>query len=304
MAEDDRDQDCPPARKEDTHQHEWELFNLLEHVPVGIFVATAAGKPYYANQLARRLLQIGQAPEHVDRFSEAFGAFETGSDWPYPGERLPVVRALAGETCEITDLELRRRDGTTTQLHVSSAPLHLRGELAFSVTALQDIGELRRIATTDALTALPNRTAAVEAYARERLIAERNRAPLAVVLVDFDRFKSINDQHGHRAGDTVLRDGSAAIVAALRRVDIVARWGGEELLALLPATDAIGAAHAIEQALAAVRALDFGGTPAQVTFSAGVVVAAPDETLDDVIARADVLLYAAKRAGRNRVHHT
>ena len=304
MAEDDADKDCPPARKATGRPFEWELFQLLENVPVGIFVATAAGKPYYANRHARQLLFIGTVPEHVTEFSAAFRAFEIGTGRPYPVERLPMVRALAGESCEISDLEIRREDGTTVQLHMSSAPMKMRDEIAFSVTAMHDVGELRRLATTDALTALPNRTAITDAFARERLLADRHETPLALALIDFDGFKSINDTHGHAKGDEVLRRASAVIVEALRKSDLVGRWGGEELVAVLPRTDVAGAARAIETALEAVRRLDVvdaNGNAFVVTFSAGVVEAAAREPLEEVIARADALLYAAKRAGRNRV---
>lgn len=303
MGDDPRDPDCPPARKVDSHAHEWELFQLLEQVPVGIFVVTPAGKPYYANHNARRLLTIGNVPDHVNDFSTAFHAFETGTGLPYPVERLPIVRALAGESCEISDVELRRPDGTVVQLHMSGAPMRLRGEIAFSVTALQDIGELRRLATTDALTGLPNRTAVIDAFARERLLADRHGTSLALALIDFDGFKGINDTHGHAKGDEVLRRGATAITAALRATDLVARWGGEELVAVFPRTDAAGARNAVETALAAVRALELAGAdaPFRVTFSAGVVEALPREALEDVVKRADALLYEAKRAGRNRV---
>jgi len=302
--EDPLDPDCPPAKVSTGRAFEWELFQLLEQVPVGIFVATAAGKPYYANFNARRLLYIGNVPEHVNQFSDAFRLFESGTDRPYPGERLPIVRALAGESCQISDVELRREDGTIVQLHMSGAPMRLRGETAFAVTAIQDVGELRRLATTDALTGLPNRTAAVETFARERLLADRHGTSLAVALIDFDGFKGINDTHGHAKGDEVLRRGTAAITGALRATDLVARWGGEELVAVFPRTDAAGAGNAIESALAVLRELDFAGASDaafRVTFSAGVVDAMPGEPLDEVIKRADALLYEAKRTGRNRV---
>ena len=284
------------------HDHAWELFQLLEQVPVGVFVATGGGRPYYANAQARSLLGMSAVPDHIDRFSEVYQAFEIGTDRPYPIERLPLSRALAGERCEISDIEVRRH-GDAIPLHVSGAPIKRGGEIAFAIMALQDVRELRRIATRDVLTGLPNRMAAIESFARERLRAERGRYALALALIDFDRFKSINDQLGHAAGDAVLRRGSAAIAQALRATDVVARWGGEELLVVLPNTGLEPARQVIEKTLAAVRALDlaFDRTRLRVTFSAGVVELAAGESLDELVARADVALYEAKRAGRDRV---
>ena len=302
MPSDDSDDSVEPDRRKAQHAREWELFQLLEQVPVGVCVVTGTGKPYYVNAQARALLGFEAVPEHVSRFSEVYRAFEIGTDRPYPTERLPLVRALAGERCEISDIEVRR-NGTPIPLHARGAPVKLGGEIAFAVMALQDVRELRRIATRDALTGLPNRTALAESFARERLRAERHDDPIALALIDFDRFKTVNDTFGHAVGDDVLRRSSTAIVEALRRTDIVARWGGEELLVLLPTTGLERAGRAIEKALAAVRALEIAvaGTTLRVTFSAGVVEAARHESLEQVVARADTALYDAKHAGRDRV---
>jgi diguanylate cyclase (GGDEF)-like protein len=302
MASDDSEDSVRIDRRQARHQHEWELFQLLEQVPVGVFVATAAGKPYYANAQARAILGILAVPDHVDRFSEVYQAFEIGTDRAYPVERLPLTRALAGERCEISDIEVRRR-GLPIPLHASGAPIKRGGEIAFAIMALQDVRELRRIATQDALTGLPNRLALAEAFTRERLQAERGKYPISLALIDFDRFKAINDTFGHPTGDTVLRHGSAAIVEALRTIDIVGRWGGEELLVVLPDANVEEAYHAIERALAAVRGLEFPAAEAtlRVTFSAGVVEVPPGASLEDAVVRADAALYQAKHAGRNRV---
>jgi diguanylate cyclase (GGDEF)-like protein len=130
---------------------------------------------------------------------------------------------------------------------------------------------------------------------RNVLRAERGKHPIAVALIDFDRFKSINDQFGHAVGDNVLRLGAAAIVAALRPTDIVGRWGGEELLVVLPHTQLAAARLALEAALAAVRALvvQVASGRVTVTFSAGVIEMIDNQSLDQLVARADVVLYEA-----------
>jgi diguanylate cyclase (GGDEF)-like protein len=206
---------------------------------------------------------------------------------------------------ESTDIEVRR-DDEVVPLHVVAAPVHdARGDLMYAVAGFQDVRELQRLAMRDSLTGLPNRAAISQIYAREQAVSTRARRPFAIALVDFDRFKAINDTHGHAVGDDVLRRTAAAVVGSLRRSDAVARWGGEELVVLLPNTDANGAGHALEKSLASVRALAFvghAGATFSITFSAGAVAATQGESLEDAVTRADVLLYEAKRAGRNRVH--
>ncbi|MBA3822194.1 MAG: diguanylate cyclase [Deltaproteobacteria bacterium] len=281
-----------------------EMFQLLEQVPVGIFVVTADGEPYYANEHARSLLGrdlVRDARPGV--LSEVYAAYEIGSDRLYPMERAPITRALAGERSEISDMEIRRGD-QVIPLHVRGAPVEIRGELAFGVAAFQDVRELRRISTRDALTGLPNRSAITEAFLRERLLAERLGYSLVVAIIDLDRFKAINDTHGHAMGDEVLRRCAKLLAGSFRRSDLVARWGGEELVVAFPGTDVDGARLVVEKALVAVRAEAYATTAGEtfhVTFSAGVAQVGPGETLETAIARADVHLYAAKHAGRNRV---
>ena len=117
-----------------------------------------------------------------------------------------------------------------------------------------------------------------------------------------DHFKAINDTHGHRAGDQVLRMVGRSMATALRRGDLPIRWGGEEFLALLPGVQATGLATAAERVrmLVATSWLDHDGTRLRVTVSLGTTLARPGETPADLVDRADQLMYRSKRAGRNR----
>jgi two-component system, cell cycle response regulator len=162
---------------------------------------------------------------------------------------------------------------------------------------------LRAEAVRDALTGLPNRRAFDEALAREVARAEREGVPLAALLLDVDRFKSVNDAHGHAAGDAVLRAVAARARAALRAADLLARVGGEELAALLPGADEAAAREAGERVRLAVKdgPVDAGGTAIAVTLSVGVAVRRAGEDGPALLARADARLYAAKREGRDRV---
>jgi diguanylate cyclase len=165
--------------------------------------------------------------------------------------------------------------------------------------------ELQRLSeqvSTDALTQVANRRGLAQAFEVEAARAEREGKPLAVGLIDIDNFKKLNDSLGHAAGDAALKALAAQVRSALRPVDHVARFGGEEFVVLLPAT-------AIDQAQEVLtrvqRGMSMGlfmheGRDVLVTFSAGVTVWRVGESMDSAIERADSALYEAKRAGKNR----
>jgi len=160
------------------------------------------------------------------------------------------------------------------------------------------------LASTDPLTGLLNRRRFLELAVAEHLRAGRHQRPLSLVLIDLDHFKRVNDQHGHRMGDAVLRTAAAILSGAIRGSDLAARFGGEELVLLLPETDLNGAAGMAERLrqgfAAAITSLD--GTDVRVTASLGVAAwRGPGESLDTLIHRADQALYAAKHAGRDKV---
>ncbi|GAA2343340.1 GGDEF domain-containing protein [Dactylosporangium salmoneum] len=145
------------------------------------------------------------------------------------------------------------------------------------------------LSLTDELTGLPNRRAwnAELPAAVER--ARRGGSGLTVVMIDLDHFKRYNDEHGHPAGDRLLKSAAAAWSGVLRRTDTLARYGGEEFVALLPGADPLPIVRRLMEV-----------TPLSQTFSAGVARWDGRETSDELLARADVALYEAKRAGRNR----
>ena len=164
--------------------------------------------------------------------------------------------------------------------------------------------DLHELATTDALTGLPNRRQLMTQIETEVRRADRSGRPLSLALLDVDRFKSINDAHGHPVGDIVLQ----AIADELREVsrggDVLGRFGGEEFAVLMPETGLARARLAGERLRAAVarRDIDFpDGTKGRVTISVGVALLAGSEGCDHLISRADAALYEAKADGRNLV---
>jgi diguanylate cyclase (GGDEF)-like protein len=160
--------------------------------------------------------------------------------------------------------------------------------------------EVRLQARTDDLTRLPNRRALDEEIAHALAHARRTGRPFAIVMADVDRFKFINDTHGHAVGDATLAAFAARLAGALREPDRAYRYGGEEFCLLLDDTDPAGARTLAERARERIT-LPFDGAMRALTASFGVAAWQPDDTFDTLFHRADRALYAAKSGGRNRV---
>ena len=211
-------------------------------------------------------------------------------------------------------VDLRSRNGTwvngrAVEVHRLRAGDRIRiGAFVARYVAAGDAegSELSSLAVAsrrDGLTGLPNRRAFDEELAREVPRATRAGAPLAVVVLDVDRFKAVNDLHGHAAGDAVLREVAARARAGVRAGDLAARIGGEEFALLLPGADLAGAHELAERLRAAIATAPFEaeGKTLEVTASLGCAALAAGEPPEALLARADARLYEAKRTGRNRV---
>ena len=161
---------------------------------------------------------------------------------------------------------------------------------------------LEHASRTDYLTGLCNRKGIYEKLEAEQNRSRRHDRTFAVLLMDIDQFKLINDVHGHEAGDRVLVSLARLFAENLRKEDSSARWGGEEFLFLFPEVDAEGALHISEKLrkLVAELSIEAAGTDIRLTASFGIALYRPEETLDECIRRADQALYQAKRQGRNR----
>jgi diguanylate cyclase (GGDEF)-like protein len=163
---------------------------------------------------------------------------------------------------------------------------------------------VERQASLDGLTGLANRRSAQDALRSEVSRAGRFGNDLALVMADLDRFKDVNDRFGHPVGDLVLREFAETLRETGREIDTVGRWGGEEFILILPATDAEGGARLAERVRKAFEQrliLAPDGTRIPVTASFGVASYPRHATEDEIVAGADAALYEAKRAGRNRV---
>jgi two-component system, cell cycle response regulator len=220
-----------------------------------------------------------------------------------------IALVLVGEPPGVDETLDALEHGATDVLPADATP----GELVARVRAarrahemqeklLSREHELEQLAYRDELTGLANRRFAVRQLHAEISRARRHGQDLALVILDADRFKTLNDRHGHLAGDEVLRGLADRIRGRLREEDVAARFGGEEFLVLLPDTAAEGAAAVAEDLRAAVAAEPFsiGRIALPLTVSAGYA-AWEGEDLERLVARADRGLYAAKEAGRDCV---
>ncbi len=179
------------------------------------------------------------------------------------------------------------------------------GTLASNFDAMLDLlsektRALSEMAATDELTGIPNRRSILEVLGRESARARRYAEPLAVLMIDIDHFKEVNDTHGHAAGDAVLKGVASTLHSTVRDSDFAGRYGGEEFLAILPHQDERGALIAAERIRRKIADSEMGPDRLKVTVSIGVGAMAADG-VDAMLSRADRAMYAAKAAGRNRV---
>jgi diguanylate cyclase len=237
-------------------------------------------------------------------------AFEPRSTW------ITVLCCVVGLTAyvlEVGNIAFYRN----AQLRVTREQLKLRERALVDANerlqhSLQEIEVLRKDlaeqASRDPLTNLYNRRYLALALPRELQRCQREAKPVALVIMDLDHFKKFNDHYGHAAGDACLKAVSGAIQSSAKRAsDLAVRYGGEEFLLVLPDTDEAQALRMAEDLRAAVAGLDMAhaqSTLGHVTLSLGVAVSRPALPLDaeQLLRSADMALYAAKDAGRNRVH--
>lgn len=168
---------------------------------------------------------------------------------------------------------------------------------------LQDLAQMLRFrASTDALTGLFNRAKFNETLEHELARAARSGAPLALLMFDVDHFKQVNDIHGHQAGDQVLVRISDVVASSIGDGELLARWGGEEFVALFPGQDAQAVYRIAEEVRRKIEAIGFADI-GPVTCSFGIADYTQGDTPERLLERADAALYRAKANGRNRTEH-
>lgn len=280
----------------------------MANAPIGMALVGLDGSFLEVNdQLAR---VVGRTPAELRTL--------TFQDITHPDDLdtdLAYVRRLLDGEIDRYSMEKRylHADGHTIWVLLSGSLVRdSSGEPDHFVAQMQDITrrihqdeELRaanqalvRLANEDALTGLASRRAVLERLELELRRDDRHGRGVAVMLADVDHFKHVNDRHGHAAGDRVLREIADAVSGAVRLVDTVGRFGGEEILVVLPEADEPAALTIENRVLERIRA-DISTPDGGVTISIGVAARRAAEPAEHLIARADQALYRAKGAGRD-----
>jgi PAS domain S-box-containing protein len=322
-------------------QQQAKLRTLWAALPVGVMVIGADGEIAEANREAERMQGVPMGHLQGLRLADAGRRVLRADGSAYPVEELPALRTLAsGQALQNETVGVPMPDGSTRWLLVNTQPqCDAAGQVAGAVVCFSDITEsralqdrLRANARTDTLTRLPNREVVMERL--RHAIDHARRSPgygFAVLFMDFDRFKQINDTLGHGAGDELLRQVAQRLLRALRPGDAVARLGqaeaqeasaeapmaarlgGDEFVVVLDGVSDADRVSAIAQRLLADLSEPYtlDHTPVQSSVSIGVVLCADlqhhgseeleAETIaEEVLRNADTAMYEAKRAGRGR----
>jgi diguanylate cyclase (GGDEF)-like protein/PAS domain S-box-containing protein len=281
---------------------------LFEHAPVGIYRSTMDGHLITANATHARIHGFVSLEELRKHLQDG-----TRSLFADPAQHAELRRLLR-EHGSVKGYESRRKrkDGSTiwvaSNAHLISAPGFdepvIEGFVVDVTERKRAEAELTRLATTDPLTGVSNRRLFFDRGAKEFARSHRHGLPLALIMLDIDHFKAINDTYGHTCGDIVLQTMAAQCMEILRAEDLFGRLGGEEFAALLTHTDLQGAQRTAGRLLDALAGLEVPCEENVIRFTVSIGVAvleSSDASIEDILLRADNAMYRAKRAGRNCV---
>jgi diguanylate cyclase (GGDEF)-like protein len=291
-----------------------ELEAMFDAMPDGVLLIDASQKILYANPRVRALVP------NVGAAGERFPMSEDDGSCPFQ----PVPAVFARAVTLDRQCGIRLASGDVRHLHCICAPILEDTRVASVVAVVRDMTmsvqtareleaktrellvanrKLSQLAITDSLTLLFNRHRFDEILAREiKRFSRRKYSALALMMIDIDHFKQLNDRYGHLLGDAVLRELARILRENMRDTDTVARFGGEEFVVVMPDTHLDGAEHKAEVLRKRVEQFEFPGAGAPLRCTISIGVAAYSAGLPyDLVHAADLALYRAKRGGRNLV---
>jgi diguanylate cyclase (GGDEF)-like protein/PAS domain S-box-containing protein len=283
---------------------------LLDAAGEGIYGVDYQGNITFINPAALVMLDLDEA-ESLGRNAHELFHHHRADGGEYPCAECPLNLTLKdGIRREVEDFFFRK-DGERFPVRIVATPMIDNAEQVGAEVVFQDISrqkmleaELTRLATTDELTGLANRRHFLEQMDMELSRIHRFSEPAALLMLDLDHFKRINDTHGHAWGDATLRAFAKILLRHLRKTDLAGRLGGEEFALLLPGTGLESARCFAEELRRRVSGmtLEIGQRAVKITVSIGIARLDRDDVLTDAaLARADAALYRAKESGRDRV---
>ncbi len=290
-------------------QQKQRLDAIGQAVGEGIYVVDPEGRTLYVNSATSRLTGFNAEKLYSGNIHHLIHSHKDNEDLPF--QQCPIfAAALHGKGYESDEL-FRTRTGNLLPVVVTSRPMIENNTITGVVTVFRDISErkenerkLEQLATTDPLTGLCNRRAFIERLHEEQRLSRRLQHESALMMIDFDHFKVINDRYGHQAGDEVLQHFAQLATDCLRETDLLGRLGGEEFALLLPGTDLQGAHHLAERIRQCLEQHPTRTADRQIpmTLSIGLTLLHNDDAdTSAALSRADKALYQAKHKGRNRV---
>ncbi|WP_051445443.1 diguanylate cyclase domain-containing protein [Desulfocurvus vexinensis] len=282
---------------------------LFENAEEGIYRADASGRMVRVNPGLARMLGYESPERLMGQTSDIWRQIFVGED---SRRKLYETLATRGQATDF-EMPVRKQSGEQIWVSMSVRPvMDPEGHVLGIEGIVQDITqrklseeELRRRATQDPLTGVANRHTFERTLRRMLAQAARGGPGLALLFIDLDDFKAVNDTHGHLAGDHVLRAVAARVQGRLREVDLLARMGGDEFALLLHNVSDAQAADAVARDIlrALAEPVEFEGRRLTVGASVGGCLASsPADTVDDLLQRADKAMYRAKQQGKNRSH--
>ena len=322
-----RDITAVKRAQSEAKRSEERIRETLQHLPVGIAAASLQSDQRILHRNTKFDQLFGWTPEEIPTHEDWFARAYPDEDYRRAvlDEWNAAIAQAAAQQGQVTPHEYRvtSRDGSVKDIIVGGTVIddrlicsfvdisehkrieaeldQARNAAEMANSALRKANaELQRLALTDRLTGIWNRAYFEEAVATEIARAARVKAPVSLLMLDIDHFKAINDTYGHLVGDRILIELTRRLAQHLREVDVLARWGGEEFVILMPhcgASETRGTAERL-RALVADRAFPEVGA---LTVSIGAAEYQRHESDNAWIKRTDDALYAAKAGGRNRV---